>query len=241
MRSNRRHLGLTRGIIDAVHIWRMGKAAVLFCHFVDRQDSPDGRTNYGRPWKYEQLQREIKNGSKIPKGTLRNWVRRLKKFGYIDTKVVRFGRTVTGFTVRIMDPKKWAVQLNLQFEPRNKIVEFGTGSRNRSSGKEASPGDRTDRTVRHQLSGGSSTVEHRTPKAKAASSTLAPRSSALRTLENQRQKAARLERWISCTLELFPSRIPQHVQEKLREQRNELEMTRDVIHEYELRLKAVSA
>ena len=124
----------------------------------------------------------------------------------------------------------------------NKVIQFGTGSRGRSNGKEVSPGDPEVRTARHQLSGGSSTVEHRTPKAKAASSTLAPRSSALCTLENQRQKAARLEREISQLLEAYPvCDLPARVSEKLRELRRELEMTRDVIHEYELRLAAVSA
>jgi hypothetical protein len=241
-----RFVGITHGEIDAVHFRGKGKAKGLFEYFISRQTNPDGKVNYGRPMTYAQIQREIENGAQIPRRTLSRWVARLREKKYIETEIVRHGRTVLGFTVKILNPKKWALQLKLPFAQRANIVEIGTGSRNRSEGKKealppvASP--EHHRTVRHRLSGGSSTVEHRTPKAKAASSTLAPRSSALQTLENQRQKAARLEREIREIFSCYAgSELPQHKIDQLRQLRNELNLTRDVIHEYELRQKAVSA
>jgi hypothetical protein len=201
----------------------MGKAARLFDHFVDRQDSPNGRTNYGRPWTIKQIQDEIEGGHKIKAETWRDWARRLKKFGYIDTKTVRFGHTVRGFTVTILNPKKWALQMNLPFEERRKILEFGagrpaeTGSRNRSCNEKDSPPKPLER----------STVRHR------------ELSSAMRSLENQLAKAERLRKEIGNILGAYTGgNFPEHTQLKLEELTLELRVTHEVIHEYELRLKA---
>jgi hypothetical protein len=101
---------------------------------------------------------------------------------------------------------------------------FETGSRNRSHKEGNCPPKPLERgTARHRSSG--------EPHS-------APHSNALQTLENQRQKSARIEREISQLLEAYPGHLPERVSEKVRGLMSELGMTRAVVHEYELRMKA---
>jgi hypothetical protein len=101
---------------------------------------------------------------------------------------------------------------------------FETGSRNRSHKEGNYPPKSLERgTARHRSNG--------EPRS-------APRSNSLQTLENQREKAARIEREISQLLEAYPGHLPERVSEKMRGLVLDLRMTRDVVHEYELRMKA---
>lgn len=200
-----RFVGITIGEIDGEHIRRKGKAVRLFDYFVKRQTAPDGTVNYGRPLSYDRISQEIPNCP--PRRTLQRWVARLRNEQYISAGVVRYGRTVQGIVVKILRPKKWAVQLSL-FPAAPNVV----------------PIKRSE-----DLTGGA-----RSSRPSIAGSTPAPRSIAPNALE---QKAVRLEREIRTLLEscVGSLELPAHAEQKIRDLARELELTRYAIREFEKR------
>ena len=99
------------------------------------------------------------------------------------------------------------------------VIEIGTGSRRRSQGK----------------------AEGKTCSAKTGTDRHRNRCAGEIVLGNQIEKAARLEREIRELLAVQDGGrvMADQTTEKLRELTIELNLTRDVIHEYELRLRAV--
>ena len=121
----------------------------------------------------------------------------------------------------------------------DRVIEIGPGSRLRSGGKKTSPPTTPDsRTDRHRLDVSGSNAERLPARKKAAGSSPASRS---KILEGQWQKARRLAREIESLLERDCS-TPLNADglAKLNELRLELNLTNDVIHQYELQLKAAS-
>lgn len=246
MRKRFPFIGVTPAVLEGRHIKNMGSYARLFDYLVHRQTSPDGTVNYGRPLTHARIAKELEltGPDWTPKGADR-WVRRgiarLREKGYAKTRTIYRGCSVVGITVKVLKPKKWALQLRL-FGEEN-VVAFGQGASTKLAG-------RSTRAVGGALAisqgGGSSAVERGPTRAEVAGSNPAPRSKGLRAgesrgasmLENQRQKSARLEREIQTIFGNYPGTLdlPEHTERKLRELTRELGVTRELIREYELGL-----
>jgi len=104
-------IGETLGLIDGKHWEAMGMARGLFDYLVSRQTDPEGRVNYGRPITYAKIAREVPNCPS--ERTLRRYLRKLRRYPYIEVQPVRIRGINKGMIVRILHPKKWANQLGM--------------------------------------------------------------------------------------------------------------------------------
>lgn len=121
-----RYIAIGPGRVDQKHVEGMGKAVYLHDFLVDHQTDADGRVNYGKPIWYGWIQRQFP-GSK--RRTLQRWMARLIDGGYI----AYHDCGPRGFTVRILNQKKWPTAGQLPLFPpaqpvcitSGKVVEAG--------------------------------------------------------------------------------------------------------------------
>lgn len=96
----RMYLGATAGIIDGKHHKRLGKAWMLFFWCVTRQtgQGAEGIVCRGAVVTYEEIADEMN----CPRGSVREWMRRLVREKYIRTE-----RERRGIRIFVLNPKKF--------------------------------------------------------------------------------------------------------------------------------------
>ena len=134
----------------------MGPALGLWLFLVQWQNRPDGSVQQGRAITYAWIRSKFPNAP--PYGTMRRWMARLVREGFIEQRLVSRpipgkGRHVVGFAVRILNQTKFEVQQQRPLFAPPKPVEIVCKTLLKSSESREGGTCRTERRVRAEVNG----------------------------------------------------------------------------------------
>jgi hypothetical protein len=117
-------IGESPEIICGTHHRAIGKARLLLDFYTHHQRTPDGRVYYGKTYTYREIARAI---CKCPRGrkcecpsipTLKRYNARLREGKYVATETVIERGEAVGFTVKLLQSKKFPPQRMAALQPR---------------------------------------------------------------------------------------------------------------------------